>query len=176
MTEPASAAQTEAVNADLWSSSIFSWSTSQTSVLNDFRQMLRSYDCRLAKYLADVRADSPGGGFRRHDVNQLEKLIIKGYGQSKCLPSLRILDNIIVHLNRVYQKSIPRPQLLKSLEQANVFLETSATAQSAVHQWLLADSRWAAHILSGKSAAHTANGNSITPTWEMVIASAALHC
>ena len=176
MTEPEGTNQTETVNADLWSSRIFSWSQSQISALNDFREMLRSFDSRLAKYLAEVRAKSPGGGFRRHYMSQLEKLIIKEYGQSKCLPPLRMLDNLIFHLNRVHQKSIPRPQLLKSLEQANVFLETSAAAQRSVHQWLLADSRWAARILSGEAVADSADRDNITPAWEMVIASAALHC
>jgi hypothetical protein len=169
--------QTDRSQADLWLSGIFPWTAKEKELLPEIREKLRSYDSDLGRYLADVSADSEPGEFRVPDISKLEKLVIKDYGKNGSIRYLRILDKVILHLNRKYQKSIPRPRHLKNLEQdANVFLEGNATAHQSVHEWLKADAHWSYGWIGRKGIAGIKIDRPPHFNWEMVIVSAALHC
>jgi len=160
---------------DLWTSTIFAFNREEIQAAPELRKILRSYDCKLARYLADVQEDSPAGGFLRQDVTELETLIIASYGKSKSLTPLRILDKVIFHLNRRFQKCIPRPSQLKLLRsEPNVFMKPNSLAHSCVDVWLKSEQCWIDSCCHWNK--HNRSDIATQISWEMVIASAALHC
>ncbi|MGB8479718.1 MAG: hypothetical protein WCE63_12905 [Acidobacteriaceae bacterium] len=84
----------ENAEADLWSTGFFSFAQKEMGAATEFREKLRSYDCKFAGYLAEIRKDSPAGFCGRADVSELEKLIVKDYGKSDCPEPLRLLNKL----------------------------------------------------------------------------------
>ena len=170
--------QTDHAVADLWSTKFFRFAAKEMSTATELRLKLRSYNSKLARYLADVRPSSPAGTFGTTDVSEVEMLIIGDYGNSKCLGPLRLPNRVISRLNQMFQKLIPLPRRLRLLEnEQSVFSEGNAAAHRAVAAWLKAEERWISECCPWthnrlKDPDHPAGSFS----WEMVIASAALHC
>jgi integrase len=123
--------------------------------------------------LADVKLDSPSGGFTKADIRTVEKEIVDHYKKekSKAPLLLRILKQVVMRLNRHLQKCIPSPTLLDRMRaDPNLITKEFPLAQSSVGIWLEAEREWLAQCCG-----RDAKPNREPIAWEMVIAFAAFH-
>jgi integrase len=160
-------------STDLWSTDLFRLHVDLATQITGLRELLRTCSSDLGHYLADVKSDSPFGGFTKDDIRAVEKEIVdhckKEKDKARIL--LRILKQIVSQLNRHFQKCIPSPTLLDRMRaDPNLLTKEFPVAQRSVGIWIDAERDWLAQT-SGRDD----NSNSEPIAWEMVVAFAALH-
>lgn len=157
-------------SADLWSD-FFRLHIDSAALIPELRALLRSCPAKLGPYLADVKADSPSGGFTKDDIRAVEKHIYNHYKHRKAIVPLQILRQVVLQLNQRLQKCIPSPTLLDRMRaDPNLITKEFPLAQSSVDMWLAAEREWLAQCCR-----RDAKPSREPIAWEMAIAFAAFH-